>query len=162
MSATSWRRICDSGRGAAGLSAIGGRLRCTAIAALSVGVWFSGCGGGVPDAGPRARGVVTVDGKPVTAGNIFFVPKEQGSSAFAIFGPDGRFDVQTSANQNGIKAGEYSVYFYIEANEEGIPVENDGGALMPRKYTNAARPLLDAVITEEGPNEFEFHLKSDA
>jgi len=117
------------------------------------------CGKNVPDAGPRATGVVTLDGRPITSGTVFFSPKQNGSSAFGVLGADGRFEAYTSMSQKGLAAGEYRVYFATGEAEE----DSSGGdppSRLPRKFTDLAKSGLEVTVSSDGPNEFEFHLKS--
>lgn len=117
-----------------------------------------GCSGGQESA---VEGVVTLDGSPLSRGSVTFVPVEQGASATAEIGPDGRYEART-ATAVGLSPGEYLVT--VRAREDAIP--NPGGGapapgklITPEKYGNSATSGFRFSVNP-GDNEINLDLKS--
>lgn len=122
----------------------------------------AGCGKSAEVAGPEATGYVTLDGSPLTNGDLSFYPIGEGSSAQAALDSDGRFRVNTAASATGIAPGEYKVIVESWADPEGDE-ENEGEpiSLIPNKYTKERTTDLRITVTEEGPNDFHLELTSE-
>ncbi|MBR9802572.1 carboxypeptidase regulatory-like domain-containing protein [bacterium] len=122
----------------------------------------AGCGKSAEVAGPEATGYVTLDGSPLTNGDLSFYPIGEGSSAQAALDGDGRFRVNTAASATGIAPGEYKVTVESWADAEGDE-ENEGEpiSLIPNKYTKERTTDLRITVTEEGPNDFHLELTSE-
>ncbi len=119
---------------------------------------IAGCGRGGEIAGPQATGSVTLDGSPLTQGDLKFFPTGNGSSAQAALNSEGKFRVNTAASATGIAPGEYIVT--VEAWSDSEENEGEPLSLIPLKYTKEKSSGLTITVTEEGPNEFHLELKS--
>lgn len=129
--------------------------RCDAGLALSISlILLSGCGRGGPPKYP-VSGNVSVDGKPIETGDILFVPSDpkQGPTAGKIQAGKFRFEAVAGPHRVEIRAlrpipgaapmlGEY-------------PQEN----YLPARYH--AESKLEATVTPEGPNNFDFELDAE-
>lgn len=126
------------------------------LALMTATLMATGCSSR-PPATP-VIGRVTLDGKPLEFGGVFFQPSS-GFGAGGAIGPDGRFEIQ---ERGGATVGPNKVAVScFEANSptfrqpiEGEPVS--GKSLVPDKYTSAAtseieidvRPGMDEVVIE--------------
>ncbi|QDU48860.1 hypothetical protein [Gimesia panareensis] len=120
-----------------------------------------GCGGG--DAGPTTypvTGKVTVDGEPLAEGNIIFRDAEGKAASGAGKIEQGAFSFETVAGKKAV---------VITANREipgktvagGAPDEPPVPAVeqyLPEEYNE--KTTLEAEVSEAGPNEFTFELKT--
>jgi len=108
-------------------------------------------------------GTVTLDGKPLEAGSIAFVPQPGTSSPTA--GGDisqGRFSI---AAPGGVTPGTFRVEITATRGTGktltdprfGKPVD-ETVQYIPAQYNSNSR--LTATITEQGPNRFEFAIQS--
>ena len=136
------------------------------------------------------KGLVTLDGEPLTTGVITFNPTAGGPTAYGAIGTDGRYELRTGAAA-GLTAGEYVVTVAanaaapaatpeparataseaespavdapaVEPPAEGAPA---GGPpvlplLTPEKYADLDRTPLRAMI-KGGEQTLEFHLTSE-
>ncbi|QDT25923.1 hypothetical protein Pan153_26280 [Gimesia panareensis] len=122
---------------------------------------LSGCGGG--DAGPTTypvTGKVTVDGEPLAEGNVIFRDAEGKAASGAGKIEQGTFSFETVAGKKAV---------VITANREipgktvagGAPDEPPVPAVeqyLPAEYNE--KTTLEAEVSEAGPNEFTFELKT--
>ncbi|MEZ6064354.1 MAG: hypothetical protein R3B90_01285 [Planctomycetaceae bacterium] len=114
----------------------------------------AGCGPEVHEADSTARGVVMLDGKPLTGGVVMFFPGSgEGQGGSGMIQPDGTFEVRTNASTTGIDPGTYIVVIKPTDDME------DGGGI-PAKYQDAENAEFSAEVTAQGPNEFSFVLTS--
>jgi hypothetical protein len=117
---------------------------------------FPGCGEGRVPANPAGGKIVFADGTPLQGGNIEFAPKDGvvKTSARAMIEKDGTFRLSSYGNGDGAHAGVYRVSI-LPARHRGEP-----GATPPRglsgKYQDANSSGLEATVSEDSPNEFEF------
>jgi hypothetical protein len=135
-----------------------------------IALWAIGCGG---DSGPprfATDGTVLLDGVPLPAGVIRFIPEgtTKGPAASALI-ETGKFSLEAS---NGPVAGQHRVE--IEATgHEGFAVDDEQayaqkatttrGPVIPQNPVPAIynrQSTLSKTITAEGPNTFEFTLSS--
>ena len=131
------------------------------VCLLSVGA-PSGCGNRRPQTAP-VTGKVTLDGKQVTGGVIFFYP-EEGRPATGIIGSDGTYVLQTFEAGDGAIPGKYRVT--IQDHRTGGPPSTDPNALsqpvakpiFPPKYANRQTSPLEEEVAA-GPNTLNFDLK---
>lgn len=104
-------------------------------------------------------GEVTLDGKPLAGATISFqpAPGSTGGTSGGLLDDSGCFSIPA---QNGLISGKYAVSiqkwigtgrFRIDV-DSGKPIEIT--APIPFKEDG----ILDVAITNEGPNQFEFHL----
>jgi len=117
---------------------------------LFVAVMLSGCG----DAGPKrypVRGRVTYEGKPVTTGNVTFVP-EHGPMAGGTIGPDGSYTLQAVAGTHRVAVKA------VPAPPPGMnPMQNPEGyvppaPLVPAKYNRTATSGLTVEVKATDEN----------
>lgn len=142
-------------------------------------VGLAGCGKGtssepVFDLVP-AKGVVTLDGKPLTDADVTLVL--QGSAPKGFTGSGGRTDangkleVKTGA-KSGTVAGQYKVIVSKLTMPDGSPVKATGEGMdveqlrmsgqlkegVPERYTTVDDSDLTVNVAKDGKNEFELKL----
>ena len=121
---------------------------------------LSGCGDGQPPTYPAGGRVVFTDGSPLRGGNIEFAPKEGTikTSARAMIEDDGTFRLSTFGDGDGAMGGVYRVSL-IPARRRGEQV-----GMAPRsldgKYQDPNSSGLEATVSPDSPNEFEFVVQS--
>lgn len=128
-----------------------------------------GCGSGAAEGPPRAdvRGVVTLDGQPLSKGVILFVPLE-GTPGPKTSVPiaDGKFSADEST---GPVVGKHRIE--IKSTDDGGYARDDETAIDRLKESRTRRidvvrvpaafnanSRLTETVSEEGTNEFEFPL----
>jgi hypothetical protein len=137
------------------------RVITSLAAALSLAV--AGCGGS--DGPPRhaASGRVTLDGTPLDDASIVFEPQGEGGLVASAAIVDGRFQW---TEENGPAAGDYHVRVNPDAVEESEALaivqqkkrQSIEKVQVPARYQRPG--ALSATVSPDGPNEFEFPLKS--
>jgi hypothetical protein len=90
---------------------------------LLLGMLCLGCGQGL-DLAP-VSGRVTLDGKPVTQGEVTFIP-EDGPSAFGSIGADGTFRLTTLNKDDGALVGRHKVLI--------LSTQVTGGSVAPTSF----------------------------
>jgi hypothetical protein len=132
------------------------------LAVASAALLLTGCDGGPPRA--PAKGIVLLDGKPLTGGEgvVRFQTVDGFQFARGVIGPDGRFVLETPGSGEGAIIGECEVSVaYVKppppATEGEQPV---GESLVPDHYSQGTTSGLRETITAEGPNEFTIELSS--
>lgn len=132
-----------------------GRSRYTAGVAVAVAVLaLAGCGGGGPKMVPVA-GTVTIDGQPLSFGQIQVLPTGWRPASSPI-GSDGRFMLTTTVSGDGCPIGTHTVVI--------LASESIGPEAMkwhtPKKYADPKASGLTATIT--GPmDNLKIELKWD-
>lgn len=131
------------------------RARLTAGGAVAVVLLaLAGCGGDGPKMVPVA-GTVTIDGQPLTYGQIQVVPTGWRPASSPI-GSDGRFMLTTTVSGDGCPVGTHTVV--ILAGESVSPEAMKWHA--PKKYADAKASNLTVTIT--GPtDDLKIELKWD-
>jgi hypothetical protein len=132
-------------------------------AAMAATALLAGCGGATDDLPREAvSGTVTFDDQPLKAGMIQFQPAEPGAStAGGAAITDGRYSI---AKSEGLVPGKYQVT--ISSTPPGAPPPSGqpGDPVAPPKETIPpkynVKTTLSATVTKEGPNTFDFPLKS--
>lgn len=128
----------------------------------------SGCGPAGPDV-QMIKGVVTLDGKPVTAATVVFVPEGVGLMAAGKTDEAGAFVLNASDGKKfgrGTTEGDYIVTLSKLTNVKIDPITgeptdiqlSEPQELIPRTYTTAADSPLRATVVK-GLNEYQFNLK---
>ncbi len=120
-------------------------------------------------------GVVRQDGRPLADAIVTFQPKEGVYGGTASTDAEGRYQLTTFKDFDGVTAGEFSVaiekidWIPIESAEKTPPA--DGGVYLPplkkvprtaARYADSSKSGLTAVVTAEGPNVFDYELDSKA
>ena len=139
----------------------------------TVAVLLGGCGrdnGTAP-----VSGKVTVDGKPLAFGEIFFMPTS-GRMAHATIQPDGSYQLTTYETGDGALIGDHTVTIEALRVESNAPepktleeeVSMEGGLppqlvmketrLVSEKYGDAATTPLRATVEDKKLNEINFDL----
>ena len=127
------------------------RSRLAWPALFLVGIFVCGCSSG--SRSYPVKGVVTFDGEPVPNGDIMFVEEDGSIAPDAGKIVNGKYDMQ-------VKGGKKRVE--IRASKE-VPGAKGlmGPALedyIPSRYNS--RTELSRDVTSQGPNQFDFKLKS--
>lgn len=143
-------------------------MRYVAIGLLVAGSLLTvGCGGGAKMV--QIKGKVLLDGKPVKAGDIEFVPDTtkdmEGAKAIGII-KDGAFTLYTGAKE-GVLVGHHQVAvkcpFRIDEGSSEEGEEGGGGKAgrcpIPEKYWDVATSKLTEEVKTEG-QEITINLKS--
>lgn len=117
-------------------------------------VWISGCSGGgepLPDL-TEVTGTVTLDGKPVENISVIFQPEatDQATSR-GTTNAQGGFSLMYNQDASGAVSGMHQVRFAV--------MDADATGLLPDKYTGSNTGET-ANVKADGPNDFEFKLKS--
>lgn len=163
---------CDLGRTKVGLFVVG----CCFLVAV-------GCGSGRPELVPVA-GRVTLDGKPVSEGQIEFFPEESGRPAIGNIDSEGHYELQTYKPRDGAKPGNYQVaitsqiiptddspvYKSFEDEMQGNAIEPADSSqlgrnpsritwLIPPRYSDRDSSGLVVEVGHDG-RDIDFELKS--
>ncbi|MEM8681179.1 MAG: hypothetical protein AAGF97_17670 [Planctomycetota bacterium] len=121
-------------------------------------VMVTGCGGPY-DA--SVKGVLLLDGSPVSTGTVTFYPQGGGAPAYAQVQEDGSFVARTG-DANGLPSGNYEVSVRvverIEAEKLGDPPRFKN--LIPVRYKNPKTSGL-AYELSSGRNQIEVSLESE-
>lgn len=120
-----------------------------------------GCSGQkqeLPELG-EVTGKVTLDGKPLAEAVVDFYPqaaqnKSQARTSTAATDENGIYKLMYNNDTAGAILGEHIVR--ITKNEGGAEVA--GPEMIPAKYNE--KSTLKANVVKEGPNKFDFDLKS--
>ncbi|MEQ9066707.1 hypothetical protein [Gimesia chilikensis] len=129
-------------------------LACTA------GV-LAGCGGG--ESGPTnypVSGKVTVDGEPLAEGDIIFRDAEGKATSGAGKIEEGTFSFETVAGKKAvvITATREIPGKTVAGGAPGEPAVPAVEQYLPAEYNE--KTTLEAEVSESGPNEFTFELKT--
>lgn len=120
----------------------------------------------------KASGVVLQDGKPVTDAVVTFRPEEGEFSGTGYTNPEGRFQLKTFRDNDGVTAEKFKVtvakieWVPIGGTVANDPVPGGGSGTVPlkrvlhtaEKYSEHETTELTATVTPDGPNEFTFEL----
>ena len=138
-----------------------------AVAVAIVAV--SGCSGvKIPSLG-QVGGIVTLDGQPLTKGQVQFLPDSskgtKGRMAVGIIGTDGRFSLTAFKPGDGALVGFHKVVIICE---EDLPTFDPNSkvamqppkSLIPIRYNDANTSSLTAEVKSGATNDFTFALES--
>ena len=130
----------------------------------------AGCSGEGPDVVHRIRGHVSLDGQPLTAGNVRFTDPATGFAAFGAIADDGSYELNTG--DAGVPPGDYEVAISPptpETDDVTAPTpeelqelqssKSETSSVIPPKYHQYETSGLRAKV-ESGANEFDFDLTS--
>jgi len=130
-------------------------------------VAVSGCSGVKTPPVGQVGGVVTLDGQPLTKGQVQFVPDSskgtKGRMAVGLIGTDGRFALTAFKPGDGALVGFHKVVIICE---EDVPAFDPKVAppppksLIPVRYTDVKTSGLTAEVKSAGKNDFTFALES--
>jgi hypothetical protein len=146
--------------------------RDTLILLFTMGLLLLGCGGPEVDRVElvRVRGLVTLDGKPLSKAVIVFEAPD-GSFSYAQTSSRGGYDLRFDSQNRGVTPGAKTVRISmnrrihgLNSTDEGVPGDKAGGwfgkqppEAIPAKYN--ADSTLTAEVTSS-TNTFNFDLKS--
>src|SRR6266511_1250628 len=99
----------------AGTTAMNARISCRVLALLPLLVGLGCSGGGKP---VKVEGVATLDGKPLPAAMIQFIPDGGGVPANGVTGTDGTFRLTTYSSSDGAMPGTYKVLVSLAASDQ--------------------------------------------
>lgn len=111
----------------------------------------AGCGKTQPPQG-RVQGQVTLNGSPLSAGQVEFYSADQGIGALAEIGAGGRYSVK-----DPLQVGEYAVTVRDAVAEPGRPAPKN--QMIPRKYADAGTSGLTHTVST-GTNQYDIPLLS--
>jgi len=113
---------------------------------------IAGCGGGGVKLEPAVpvKGSVMLDGKPIEQGEITFSVDNKPSQVTPI--ASGAYEGKALVGENRVKVAVYEPKT-DEMTQETIQVN-----ILPDRYASGA--ALNASVTREGPNNFDFEVKS--
>jgi hypothetical protein len=123
-------------------------------------VLIAGCGD--PNARRAVSGTVSLNGRPLDQGSIYFAPIGQGSSEAGATIENGKYSIPRDV---GLVPGTYKVSIFsydrggAKVQSEEIPGEPGATQFkerIPRKYN--ADSKLTAEVTASGKNVFDFNL----
>jgi hypothetical protein len=122
-----------------------------------------------------AEGVVALDGKPLAAADVMFIPQGEtpGQAAVARTGADGKFQLLSAdRKQKGAAVGNYKVIVSKLVKPDGSdyvpdpsagPIDTGGfRELLPAAYTDQLQTPLSADVPAGGTKTLEFKLNSKA
>ena len=112
---------------------------------LSYFVLLLGCGDGRPSRVP-VSGMVTIDGEPLTAGYLRFVPPDDRPSSGTI-GSDGRFTLGCFADDDGAVLAKHKVAVISNQTIDEVTMR----WLAPQRYANYETSGIEIEIT--GPTD---------
>jgi len=117
----------------------------------------AGCGSG-PEMAP-VSGHITVAGRPVNRGTVFFVPDAKkgaiGKAASGNSGPDGTYSLRTGLDMKGALVGNYRVAVTGRGMDD--PETMPPNRQIPSRYGNPDQSGLTAEVKSE-PNTLDFDL----
>lgn len=142
--------------------------RLTCLASCVVLSWgLVGCGGAAPGVDPNlvsVTGKVTIDGKPLTSGDISFVSTDTPGVGFGSpIDSSGNYTLVQSVSAKGALPGNYKVRVAALA---GAPTMGAAGevtqpkSLIPEKYNKPETSELTATVEKGKPLVKNFDLKS--
>jgi hypothetical protein len=132
---------------------------------------LAGCGGGWASLPREAvSGGVTVDGKPLAAGIVSFVPTDpNGPTQANITVMGGKYAL---AKEQGLVPGKYDVKVSSgdesEEKKESAAISNDSPGMPPIRPKDVIPPMynentkLSAEVKANAPNDFQFALTTTA
>jgi hypothetical protein len=151
-----------------------GRVRRLEWLSIVIVGALTGCSGG-PVGPPLApvTGTITLDGKPLGAADLIFVPQgdTQGQSGVARTDADGKYELLTPDRKHkGVAVGSYRVVINKLVKPDGtdyVPDPNAGPIdtggfkeLLPKPYSDMGESTLEANVPEGGTKNLDFKLSS--
>ena len=122
---------------------------CAVATLLAIVTIVAGCGKSRPPLA-KAGGTVKINGKPVAAGRVLFLPKEGGKQGLARIQPDGSFSLKTYDIDDGAIVGSHHVII--------IDVKSNENSEM--KYSFAAMDEKPLTVEAGKDNHFDIELNS--
>jgi hypothetical protein len=117
-------------------------------------------------------GTLTYNDKPLTKGEINFIPEKGGGArgAHGTINEDGRYTLSSYGVDDGAHPGKYKVTILSRGEDLPVPakkkkqmmeedMQGSGKLLIPAKYANPTQSGLTADVVVGTANEFNFSLK---
>ena len=130
-------------------------------------VTVSGCSGVKTPPVGQVGGIVTLDGQPLTKGQVQFVPDSskgtKGRMAVGLIGADGRFSLTAFKPGDGALVGFHKVLIICEEEMPAFDPKSPPPppkSLIPIRYTDANTSGLTAEVKAAAKNDFTFALES--
>jgi hypothetical protein len=151
------------------------RTTCSIAAAIAIGLLVPGCGSGEdkwvkerPKTVP-AKGVLTLDGKPLDAAQVVLVGAGEGASGGSgLSDAEGKFELSTFPPAKGIVPGSYRVMIVKsnvpetqDTSEEVYTPPATATILVPVKYTTPDTSNLTIDVPESGKEDIKLELTSN-
>ncbi|WP_417386680.1 carboxypeptidase-like regulatory domain-containing protein [Gimesia sp.] len=147
-------------------------MKLRAFLLLMISGSLVGCGG-APAASPLPEtvpvtGVVTLDGAPIAAATVTFIPQGQtkGVECLGTTDEGGKYQLQQQHGAEGAPPGNYKVVISRLLRGDGTPLPEEGAGAggiavesLPARYSNVSGSRLTAVVPEAG-GEFDFDLQN--
>ena len=146
-------RLCDWGRAAG----------CLFVAAA----YFATSGCGQKEEIPElvsVTGKVTFQGQPLANASISFVPADEDKESTLVVRPHGQTDEQGQyelswhGDHDGAPPGKYQVMVMAFKPNDNDDEEIQPESLIPKKYNSPKTSGLNADVSEDGENVFNFDL----
>ncbi len=146
-------------------------IRCGVWAAVLALPLLAGCGGSEGPPRKAVSGTVSLDGQPLPSGMIRFIPSgdNRGPAAAAVI-ENGAYELPESegpvlgAQRVEIEATNYHGFAIDDEAAYAAQVEQRGARPpknpIPETYNRSS--TLSITVTEDGPQEFNFPLSSQA
>ena len=121
-----------------------------------------GCQQG-PDYTGKVHGTVTLDGKPLSSGNVISTPTAEGRGATGAIQSDGTFVLKTIGQEDGVAPGAHRLVVLAleESDEANTNPEADRRPLIPARYSDPNRSGLTLDVVAGESHEIELKLTSD-
>jgi hypothetical protein len=130
-------------------------------------VTVSGCSGVKTPPVGQVGGIVTLDGQPLTKGQVQFLPDSskgtKGRMAVGLIGTDGRFALTAFKPGDGALVGFHKVVIICEEDMPAFDPKSPPPppkSLIPIRYTDAKTSGLTAEVKAAAKNDFTFALES--
>jgi len=142
-------------------------LFCHWVFAVVSVLILCGCGGSEGPVTVKVKGSVSLDGKPVSSGQIIFNDVAGNEKAYAGVIQDGTFSFPSTVGQKRVSISspqEVAGSSTVVGGIPGDPVSEENPApqileSIPPKYND--QTTLTADVTSDGENEFPFELTSN-
>jgi hypothetical protein len=123
----------------------------------------AGCGGSDQPEIATVNGRVTLDGKPLPRGTVYFMPDNskgtQGPMSMGEIGEDGRYKITSAGEREGAVIGFHQVR--IEARRKPKDFrDTEPPSLIPQRYDNPATSELTAEVKAGIDNVIDLKLES--
>lgn len=111
----------------------------------------------------KVRGTVTLDGRPMTSGNVISTPQDGGRGAIGAIRNDGSFVLTTGQNINGVAPGTHLLA--VVAHETGTTTESQlevaNKLSVPERYIDPGRSGFTIDVIAGEVHEIELKLVTD-
>jgi hypothetical protein len=128
--------------------------RVLVVAAACAG--FGGCGGPQGQKTYAVTGTATLDGEPLTRGNVLFYPEAPNMPAAMGTLEEGRFSTRAVAGRQRVEIKAFDETAFRSRRPIDPPVYNQ---IVPARYNRES--TLTAEVQTTGHNHFDFALQSD-